>query len=327
MELNQEYPSPDEDALIKILLKEFRLIFNEENPPCRHVAVRGTHKKTVACLKGELTVEKNLPEDLSIGLFKEEKTYPTWIRLSRTFFETDMKRDSSSFSFKVLDVPGEKILDQNATTQDFTMRNDPTFYVKNIPDFIDFARNRKTPLRFFFPSFNPLKWRLRELKNLSRPMRRRCRNPLEEQYWSEVPYLYGSRAIKYSVKPHPENRWQHSYPITENYLRKVVTDYIEDHSAAFDFLVQFQSDPINEPIEDPTIEWKTPFIKVATIRIPPQDITDPEHMERGENLSFNPWHSLPEHRPIGGLNRARKLIYSEISKARHERNHVDEDLG
>jgi hypothetical protein len=39
-----------------------------------------------------------------------------------------------------------------------------------------------------------------------------------------------------------------------------------------------------------------------------------------ENLSFSPWHSLPEHRPLGLVNRVRKVAYREISKLRHDLN-------
>ena len=64
------------------------------------------------------------------------------------------------------------------------------------------------------------------------------------------------------------------------------------------------------PVEDPTVEWTAPWQKVATIRIPPQSFDSPEQMAFGENLSFTPWHTLPEHRPLGGVNRARKRIYT-----------------
>ena len=42
--------------------------------------------------------------------------------------------------------------------------------------------------------------------------------------------------------------------------------------------------------------------------------------ERPENLSFTPWHSLPEHRPIGGINRVRKAVYLAVSTLRHRLN-------
>ena len=92
--------------------------------------------------------------------------------------------------------------------------------------------------------------------------------------------------------------------------------------ARFDFSVQVQTDSLMMPVEDPTVDWGAPYQKVATIRIPPQEFDTPERNTFGENLSFTPWHSLPEHRPLGGINRAREAIYRAISKQRHELNGV-----
>ena len=46
-------------------------------------------------------------------------------------------------------------------------------------------------------------------------------------------------------------------------------------------------------------------------------------------MPANPWHCLPEHRPLGGINRARKIIYETMSKYRHARNSAlrDEPTG
>jgi hypothetical protein len=43
-------------------------------------------------------------------------------------------------------------------------------------------------------------------------------------------------------------------------------------------------------------------------------------MAFAEDLSYNPWHSLPAHRPLGNQNRARRVIYQALSKLRHEMN-------
>ena len=79
------------------------------------------------------------------------------------------------------------------------------------------------------------------------------------------------------------------------------------------------------PIEDPTIPWKehaSPFRKVATIRIPAQDLTSKARKDFAESLSFTPWHSLPDHRPLGGINRVRGAVYDAVSKLRHAKNDV-----
>ncbi len=63
-------------------------------------------------------------------------------------------------------------------------------------------------------------------------------------------------------------------------------------------------------------------MKVATITVPPQVIDTPLHRELDENLAFNPFHCLAEHRPLGGVNRARRDVMKELSDFRLERNGV-----
>jgi len=88
-------------------------------------------------------------------------------------------------------------------------------------------------------------------------------------------------------------------------------------------MIQLQGDPGSMPIEDPTVKWDSPFIRVATIKIPNQVFDLPEQQLYGENLSFTPWHSIEAHRPLGGVNRARKLVYEQIAKFRRQRNEVN----
>jgi hypothetical protein len=108
-------------------------------------------------------------------------------------------------------------------------------------------------------------------------------------------------------------------------LREAMSAHLAGREARFDFLVQVQTDPATMPVENPTIAWDegaSPFRKVATLRIPAQTFDTPEQMTFCENLSYTPWHALPEHRPLGGINRARKIVYEAISKRRHELNQV-----
>ena len=68
-------------------------------------------------------------------------------------------------------------------------------------------------------------------------------------------------------------------------------------------------DPVADPIENPMVRWTSEPIAVATIKIAPQAFETPEHMKEAEELSFDPWHALAAHRPIGGINRARREVY------------------
>ena len=122
--------------------------------------------------------------------------------------------------------------------------------------------------------------------------------------------------------------WLTSEPIddpTDGYLRDAMRGQLASGGACFDFMVQFQTDPETMPIEDATVEWdesESPFRKVATIDIPQQQFESAAQMEFCENLAFNPWNTLAEHEPLGGLNRARKELYSELATFRHDRNGV-----
>ncbi|KAF8926952.1 hypothetical protein BGZ52_005017, partial [Haplosporangium bisporale] len=53
-----------------------------------------------------------------------------------------------------------------------------------------------------------------------------------------------------------------------------------------------------------------------------QDIDAADLDALGERLSFNPWHSLPEHKPLGAMNRFRKVVYERISRVRDTMNSV-----
>jgi hypothetical protein len=59
---------------------------------------------------------------------------------------------------------------------------------------------------------------------------------------------------------------------------------------------------------------------VATLEIMPQEFDTEDQDDFGEDLSFNPWRALAEHRPLGGINRARRQVYLALSAFRHEQN-------
>ncbi|MGB0910983.1 MAG: catalase, partial [Nitrospirales bacterium] len=54
----------------------------------------------------------------------------------------------------------------------------------------------------------------------------------------------------------------------------------------------------------------------ATIHIPQQTFTSDAQKLFCEDLSFNPWHGLTAHKPLGGINRARRDEMKTISDLR-----------
>jgi hypothetical protein len=91
----------------------------------------------------------------------------------------------------------------------------------------------------------------------------------------------------------------------------------------FDFFIQRYVNEHVTPIEDNLTEWTEQASRpepAAKIIIPVQDLSSVERARLCENLSFNPWHCLAEHKPLGVVNRVRKAIYHEMSAYRHQLN-------
>jgi hypothetical protein len=109
-----------------------------------------------------------------------------------------------------------------------------------------------------------------------------------------------------------------------NFLTDTIKRTLSSKEVAFKFLVQPRtSDALS--VEDTMTEWKpedAPFHEVGILRIPQQEFDTAEMRRMGESISFNVWHSLPEHKPLGAVNRMRKVVYERISRVRNEMNSV-----
>ena len=102
----------------------------------------------------------------------------------------------------------------------------------------------------------------------------------------------------------------------DNYLRDAMVATLARQDVEFDILLQVQTDPHLMPIEDNAVLWPrelSPRVPAAVLRIPRQTFDSPEQLEFPSVLSFNPWHCIPEHRPLGNQSRARLRMYKELS--------------
>jgi len=59
------------------------------------------------------------------------------------------------------------------------------------------------------------------------------------------------------------------------------------------------------------------MVSLAMLTLPTQVFDTPEQKEVCEKLSFNPWNGLKAHRPLGEMNRARKVVYPLSQAARN----------
>jgi catalase len=342
--IGREYPPEGEELLIEKILAISKLSMEHKpHPP----TLRDQHPKSHGYVEGELIVEENISDDFKVGVFSKPKTFPVWIRFSNGGsdrdqagnFLPDTVGDIRGMAIKLTGVDGDMAIDDplHQGQQDFILMNSPTFFIKDVQGYIDFfpvMQAIKKGEITFNPDETPGKVPPDLLKPLQAvsyafPLVKKIRarptsSPLEITYWSATPYKLGKSAIKFSVVPHPieESFNPENASDKTNYLREAMTKHLDSKDAYFDFKIQLQKNASKMPIEDSTVEWDeqaSPYVKVATIRIPQQDFNTEERKQLDEQQSFSPWHSLLEHQPLGGVNRARK-IYVELAKIRNRIN-------
>jgi len=290
--------------------------------------LRGRFAKSHGCVRATLTVVPDLPEELRVGLFREPRVYRAWMRFSSADpqLRSDTRRDIRGVAIKLMDVGGAKLLEghEGDTTHDLLFASHHVNITADAAETAALVKaesaGRRSILRFFI---GPATLRWRAWRTL-RASYRRCENPLALVYSSITPYLFGDMAVKYALRPHepPRSREGDRGP---DFLRERLADQLRSGSARFDLMIQPRKHPASMPIEDARIEWSTlmsPMIKVATVELPTQDLSDPRLRGLGEGLTFNPWRALPAHRPLGGINRLRRQAYRALAKFRRDRNAV-----
>ncbi|HCI81573.1 MAG TPA: hypothetical protein DHW02_18005, partial [Ktedonobacter sp.] len=235
----------------------------------------------------------------------------------------DMKDNGVlSIGIKLMGVEGEKLLDDEKWTQDFTGISVPTFTTPNIQENLKLQKQvyEGTPLFYFINPFDS-----HMLDGIMQGLYSKTQtSPLEVQYFSCVAYLFGDgQAIHYSIQPRSNEKTKIPKKPSANYLRETMVKTLSTKEVIFDFRIQFQTDAYRMPIENASVEWPerlSPFLRVATLRLPVQQFDSEQQLTFAENLSYNPWHCIAEHRPLGNQNRARKAIYYALSGLRLEMN-------
>ena len=323
--LCQEVVDPDEGRIAATITEKMKE-FTEREYQGR-VAERAGNTKTYGVVRAEFQVFSDVPDAFKKGMFAEPKSYPAWIRFAGPgpLSPPDVADAGIlSIGVKVMGVSGDKLLDDEKWTIDFSGISCPTFTTPNTKENLKLQAEiyARTPVFYFLKPFDShlLDMAMQGL------YARMNRSPLEVRYWSCVPYLCGEGlAVKYSVSPTSDYETKIPWNPPDNWLRKSLAMRLAAEDVELDFQIQAQTDPLRMPIEDASIEWPerlSPFVTIAKIRIPKQRFDSPEQLAFANVLSYNPWHTTAIHRPLGNQNRARKLIYTQLSELRQAMNHV-----
>jgi hypothetical protein len=320
----QEVVSTFESQYVADVLTRLKSQLIEEHP--NGIMPRDAHPKMHGLVEAEFIVHSDLPDTYKIGVFSQAKTIKSWVRFSNanSAAQPDLQRDIRGIAIKLTQVLGEKLNDEAdcLDDQDFLLISTDTFLCNGIQTFDGMVKAIQgswwQKVCFFATHPSVICQLLKSFKVFA--------NPLQIRYFSCTPYLLGEQAVKYCVTPiiHSHDFIKPDPP--DNFLRQAMKQQLSNAPAEFVFGIQLQTNPRRMPIEDASVCWderNSPFVPVATLRIPMQDFDTPEQNIRGENMHFSPWHCLPVHRPLGSINRARRVVYHAISELRRRVNGVD----
>ncbi|QGY01863.1 catalase family protein [Methylobacterium mesophilicum SR1.6/6] len=332
---------PDEDKTIAGLNETFDTILERVATDSGH-AVRSVHAKAHGILEGILEVEADLPPELAQGLFATPGKHKVYMRLSTNAGDIlpDAVTLPRGLALKVLDVPGERLLDAEGTTQNFIMVNGPVFQAQNAEKFLGSLKllagttDRAEGLKVFASTVlrgvnkalqavgveSPTIGSLGGAPNV---------DPLGETYYSVTPFRYGDYIAKFSIVPVSPGLTDLTGNEIDasgrpNAIRETVRSEMRHIEGVWEFRVQLCRDLARQPVEDPTVEWKedeAPFLKVATIRVRRQDSWEPGRVDTvDERMRFSVWTGLEAHRPLGNINRARNAPYKHSAEFRQRFN-------
>jgi hypothetical protein len=340
-----EQPYPDEEELVRQIVAAMTNANKQVAAKHRH-GLRDAHAKSHGILAGELRVAPDLPQHLAQGLFAEPRTYPVIVRFSTA--PGDLRSDQvpvqRGLAIKALGTTGPRAVDDGFTTQDFMLVNHPTIPFGTIGDYVKLQELlEKQPSQSDAQLQNAgraARIAARALNAVGRPLPPAIEtlsaandHILGETFHSMAAVRYGDHVAKISAAPRsPGVRALTGRPVDrkagESALRALVSDFFAHNSAEYDVRAQLCVDVDRMPVEDASVLWPqelSPHQVVATLHLPSQDVySDARRRYADDVLSFNPWHALAAHRPLGSIMRSRRTAYPSSSEFRHRVNGVEQ---
>lgn len=313
---------------------------------------RAVHAKSYCGLKAKFEILDNLPKEYAQGLYANAGIHDAVIRFSNAAAGVDADRRlglGQGLAIKIFDVPGKKLTpgEEDCTTFDYALVNGPIFFTNSLKDYaylskLNFELNGylgdgllgKGKLVFdwltkygkAFPNVEGIKTLNAFRKLATIPPK----NAWLYDYFSQGACRHGDYMAKIRVSPTKasaakiKRRDIHLFTEDEA-LRPVIVQEIQEHDYQFDVQIQLCRNLKKQPIETLTKEWDesdAPFVTVATLTVPCQDVADDGNVDAIENLSFTTFRCLEENRPIGVIQTSRLQAYKTSSDTRHEHNNV-----
>lgn len=284
---------------------------------------RALHRKQITAAHGTLEVLSDLPAFATHGLFAGPGTHEVWVRMSNAGWDRakDSIADIRGVALKVFGVYGDSALGNGpAKTQDFTLINHEVFAFTGSDEFVGFVAAASHGygglLKYLFKRYGALGGSVQLLKRL-KPPGKPFGGFAVESVFSCVPIACGPYAVRVRLLPAAANGAAEADAYKD--LNADFSARLERQALQWDLQLQPFVNEALTPIENASVNWPTPYTTVARLVLPRQDTGSAEGRaltQRVEAGAFDPWHALAAHRPLGDVQRARKVVYLQSQKGR-----------
>ncbi|PZO90312.1 MAG: hypothetical protein DI623_07295 [Sphingomonas sanxanigenens] len=268
-------------------------------------------KGVIGLANAILVVDRAIPAELAVDHFQPGVHLPAMLRLSNASpsLQADNVPDMRGFAMRIGMAGGR--------FHDLLLVNCPVAFARNARQSRDLVLAWASAPDMFLARVAQSMGES-EAHRIARQMKdcfRLCASLAHERFWSAAPYLWGDRPARFELRPMAaaepaEAALDHCGDgLSLDFARRLETGHI-----GYRLAVQPYVDAKHTPLEDASVDWLPEIsrpIEIASLMIPRQNLEDAKAAalrRRTDMTAFDPWNAPPRFRPLGSLNRFRRII-------------------
>lgn len=320
--------------------------------------VRNAHAKGYGLARAEFEILSGVPNEYAQGIYAIPGRHEAMVRFSNGTNHVGSDRflgPITGIGLKIFGIEGTTLLEDepDSHTFDYALINHPVFFVNTLKHYVfiqSLFANLGLPPPKLTPeeqqaalhqllynfvtgkgTLPPEQWAWEELGAFLRIAQTKPVNLLLSTYWTMGAVRHGDYVAKVRVAPvqsfadRIEQRALDLNSAEQVFRPQLVAD-LRKGPYEFDLQVQLCTDLARMPVEKTTVVWPedlSPYVTVAKLRLPQQDIGGEDNFEKMDKTSMAAWRVTEEHRPLGNIMRSRKEVYRTSSILRHDTNHQE----
>ena len=321
--------------------------------------VRDAHAKGYGLARGEFEILSGVPNEYAQGIYAKPGRHEAMIRFSNGTNHVGDDRFLGpvvGIGLKIFGIEGKTLLEDepDSHTFDYALINHPVFFANTLAHYIFiqslFANIGTAPPanlspeekqagihRFLYNwvtgkgTLPPEQWAWEELGAFLQLAQHKPVNLLLSTYWTMGAVRHGDYVAKVRVAPVQSfadrvERRTLDPTSAQQVFRPALVAELRERPYEFDVQVQLCTDLARMPVEKTTVRWPeslSPYVTVAKLRLPQQDVGGEDNFERMDKTSMSPWRVTEQHNPLGSIMRSRKEVYRQSSILRHQVNNQE----